>query len=469
MANFNLINSILKGVWLIDEGYVMNSLPLIKSMLEGKTVDFTNQFEFDKIENAAQNEDPDREEFGYYLRAVDGSTGRLNRRVFAYNDLPENSIAVIPNSGPMMRSDMFCGPAGTETKAEMIASANRSPKIKAIVVTANSPGGAADSVEVLMNAIKNSTKPVVTLVDSMSASASVWVTSPSDLIIASGDASIVGSIGTMFNYLDIEPALEKLGYKVHRVRATDSVDKNEDFYQMLKGNYKRIRSEMLDPLNDMFLNSMRENRPQMEKTFEMWHTGKIFFSDKAIEIGLADEKGDFDLAIKRAHQLADGLPIEIETSGEPSDVSELNSPDEQATNLQQNNFSNMKWKKGWSAALSFLGFGEQVAEADLPEITEAHIDTLNQGIVDAQADNARLQSELAQAQTALASMTTERDSWKTKAEEYGAQPGATPSTPKSEQDVIESTPEQQVQQAIDNMPHNKKADEFAPVKKVEAE
>lgn len=456
MANFRLINSVINGIWLIDEGYVNNSLLMIKAILEGKEFQFDAHYEFDKIEAKAENEDPDRESFSYWLRAVNGQTGRLEKRVGAYNDLPENSIAVIMNSGPMMREDTFCGPSGTSTKAEMIASANRSAKIKAIIIHNDSPGGKADSVEVIHDAIKNSEKKVLNFVSKVSASAAVWAMSPADHTIVDGKTSLMGGIGTMMSIMDVQPALEKIGVKFHNVRATESIDKNEDYYQLLKGNYKPIRKEMLDPLNDMFLAGMMKNRPQMEKTFEQWKTGKAFFSEKAIEVGLADEMGDFDLAVKRVHELASGLPIEIKTKTEEPIEEQTDSENNFQTQIQ----TKMKWKKSWAGALSFLGFGEQVAEADLPDITEAHIDTLNQGILDAQAESKGLRDQLAQAQADLQSITSDRDSWKTKAEAYGEQPGEKPSVVKAEKDNIEESAETEEMKAMNELPHNKRADEL---------
>jgi ClpP class serine protease len=134
-----------------------------------------------------------------------------------------------------------------------------------------------------------------------------WVASPSDEIIATnandGYGANIGSIGTMCIIRDYTGKMEKEGIKEHLVFADASSDKWGDYFATLKGDYTVLK-KTLNGLNNSFLNAVKENRAdKLKLDKENVLTGKVYNADDAVKYGLADAKGDFLYAVKRAATL----------------------------------------------------------------------------------------------------------------------------------------------------------------------
>jgi len=207
-----------------------------------------------------------------------------------------DSIAVIPVIGPLMKYSQFCGPVGMKTIGRWIQRVDRDDNFKAIVLNIDSPGGTVAGTEQLANIIKETNKPIVAFVDGMACSAGMWIASAADEIIASLPNDEIGSIGVMISFADMQPYWEEQGVKFHRINADQSSEKNKVIYDALEGNYEGIRKEMLNPVADTFIETIKSNRPQV--TDDML-TGKVFFA-KDVKGTLIDEIGNFDYAIERA-------------------------------------------------------------------------------------------------------------------------------------------------------------------------
>ena len=223
----------------------------------------------------------------------------VSKNGFTYKNFDQaskGSAAIIPIVGELMKYDQFCGPVGTKTIGQRIIEADQHPNIAAIVLVIDSPGGTIDGTEALANIVRDTKKPIVSFIDGMMCSAALWIGSAADEVIASTPNDEIGSIGVMVSFADVQPYWEKQGIKFHRIRADQSKDKNEVFYQALEGKYDKIKKEMLNPLADAFIQAVKLNRPQ--STSEQ-HTGKVFFAKDVIG-SLVDNIGDLDFAIERA-------------------------------------------------------------------------------------------------------------------------------------------------------------------------
>jgi protease-4 len=157
------------------------------------------------------------------------------------------------------------------------------------------------------DAIRNAqkSKPVVAFSD-LAASAAYWTASSADLIIASNDiSSEFGSIGVMMSFMDIRPMWEKEGVKFHKIYAPESNYKNLPFEKALEGDYDLIKSEELSPLAKRFQKAVRQNRKgKVDITQKGILNGKMYYARDAVKVGLADEIGNREYAIRRAVELA---------------------------------------------------------------------------------------------------------------------------------------------------------------------
>lgn len=291
---FNVASKILRGIWAIEPSVAQTYLPQINLVLNGKT--------------AFENTDPKR------LQAAIINPDQSISWSNSLSNSDAGSIALIPISGPIMKEDN-CGDAGTATRAEQIKQADANPNISAIILKIDSPGGAVDGTQQLAEVIKATNKPVIAFVDGMMASAALWIGSAADEVIASTAQDIIGSIGTMISFADMRPAMEAQGIKFHEVYADKSTDKNGIFKAAMNGDYKPLKEQMLNPLNEVFISTVKANRQgkfDLEK--ENIFTGKTYMANDALKYGLVDSIGNMDYAIERAKELSKNTQSNLTTT-----------------------------------------------------------------------------------------------------------------------------------------------------------
>ncbi|AEV34162.1 ClpP class periplasmic serine protease [Owenweeksia hongkongensis DSM 17368] len=218
--------------------------------------------------------------------------------------LPNNAVAVIEVIGAFTKYGSYCD-YGAEEIAAYMKMALANPKVVGAVLIGDSGGGAVNAISPYTDVLNARTKPVVALCDTC-ASAMYYVASHTDHIMASNNISAAfGSIGVMISLADIRPKLEAEGVKFHTVYAPESTHKNKAFELLLEGKYEMIQEEMLSPLAKNFQNAVKAQRGNKLKADEVGVlTGKMFFTDDAIAVGLADSKGNMQAAQEKVRELA---------------------------------------------------------------------------------------------------------------------------------------------------------------------
>lgn len=283
MSKKNILLAITQGFWLIDAQSAEQLGHNVAAVLAGEKfwdTDHKSKPEFMIVESISMG--------SYYSSSI--------------SNAKPGSVAVINLSGPMMKEDN-CGDPGTKTIESLINQASNNPNITGIVIVADTPGGSVHGTQSLSNTISSVSKPVVTLVEDLVASAGYWAVSGSNYIFANTGTARIGSIGTMLSFRDMKPVWESMGAKFHEIYATKSTEKNADFREAEKGNYDKIRQNVLDPLNEEFLKGVIANRGEkldQKKTLN----GQVYLADDAIKYGLIDAIGTLEDAISKVHELA---------------------------------------------------------------------------------------------------------------------------------------------------------------------
>ena len=95
----------------------------------------------------------------------------------------------------------------------------------------------------------------------------------------------VGSIGAMLSF--IKPKDE-----IIIIRPEESADKNQEYLDALEGNYEKIQAK-LSVLAQKFQNGVKLARPNVDDSAL---SGKTYFAEEAIQLGLADEMGSLESA-----------------------------------------------------------------------------------------------------------------------------------------------------------------------------
>ncbi len=228
-----------------------------------------------------------------------------------FSESPENSIAVIPVIGPLMKYDIEdCGMVtiGMASLGRNIQDAADNPNISAIILYMDTPGGTVDGTQGLADIVAkaNMVKPVITFVDGLMASAGMWIGSKSGYIIAENTTTEIGSIGVCYSFFDNMKQLEADGTTFHYIVPEESADKNAPFMAALKGEYELIINTELRPLVNMFRDEVKTGRGKVDDSAM---TGKVFFAEEALTLNLIDEIGSFQRAVETASELIQAIKI----------------------------------------------------------------------------------------------------------------------------------------------------------------
>lgn len=228
-----------------------------------------------------------------------------------------NKVAVIPYKEVVQKYGGWCS-MGTEELANRIRQAAYDNSIAAIILDFDTPGGAADAVQNPSAAIREakSRKPVIGYAgNGMVASAGYWMMSYADEIYAEYESDEIGSIGTYVTMINYEKFLAS-SYKtdVQVVYATNSTEKNKGYRDAFGGGENATEwlvTKELDPFNDMFMNTVRENRKSVN---EDALKGRLFMANEAFEMGLIDGIKSFQEVVDRAFELADNFESQTTSS-----------------------------------------------------------------------------------------------------------------------------------------------------------
>lgn len=182
-----------------------------------------------------------------------------------------DGIGLVNINGPITKSGGMSS-YGMDYVSEQMMIMSTDNRIKAFLILCDSGGGSSAAVELMVDTIKSisETKPVYALITKggMACSAMYGIISGAKKIYSESGMNMVGSIGTMIQFEGRKANSEAPnGEKFIRIYATKSTEKNKDFEEALNNdNYKLMVSELLDPVNENFLNMVSSNRPILKGT-----------------------------------------------------------------------------------------------------------------------------------------------------------------------------------------------------------
>ncbi len=201
----------------------------------------------------------------------------------------EGNVAVVTIRGSMMKHQTSMGEgASTVLARRAIRAAVADNSINGILLLIDSPGGTVagtrDLAEEVANA--NKQKPVIAYIEDLGASAAYWVASQASKVHANATA-LVGSIGTFAVLYDFSKQCDKLGVKVHVVRAgkfkgmgtegTEITDEQLAYWQGI-----------VDKLNDLFLAGVSAGRKLPLSKITELADGRVHVGIEAQRLGLID-------------------------------------------------------------------------------------------------------------------------------------------------------------------------------------
>ena len=175
--------------------------------------------------------------------------------------------------------------------------------VKAVVFRVNSPGGSAYASEQIWKAIEDlkMVKPVVVSMGDYAASGGYYISCGASKIVASNN-TLTGSIGIFGMFFNVNELTKKLGLSFDVVKTNQL----SDFGNLTRAMTPLEKQKIQNYVNsgyDLFIKRCSDGRhiddAQMRKIAE----GRVWTGKQAKELGLVDEIGGIDEALKIAAKL----------------------------------------------------------------------------------------------------------------------------------------------------------------------
>lgn len=232
------------------------------------------------LQIAARDHDPDFE-------AVLAKQGE---RLTAAADVQvRDGVAIFELVGPIFRYANFftrvSGATSIDQAALDLRTALDDPRVRAIVLSIDSPGGATTGVSDFAQMIRAADKHVVAFVGGSAASAAYWIASAAhELVLA--DTALVGSIGVVASIrLDDDD-------KLLEIVSSQSPDKRPNFRTDAG---RAVVQRTVDELAQVFLEAVADyRRVSAEKVTRDFGRGGVLVGRNAVAAGMGDSIGTLE-------------------------------------------------------------------------------------------------------------------------------------------------------------------------------
>jgi len=216
----------------------------------------------------------------------------------------KDKIAVLYASGTISEGDGFDG-IQSKTYVDAIRKISQNDKIKALVLRVNSPGGSANaSEEILYELMQLKTKmPIVVSFGDVAASGGYYIAQASDKIYAQPN-TITGSIGVFGMIPNAQKLFNNFGLDFDEVKTNANADQLKSLTTPLSPTAKNTMQKSIVLIYGKFVNHVATNRKLTYEQVDKIGEGRVWSGTRAKQIGLVDDFGSLDTAIKEAAKLA---------------------------------------------------------------------------------------------------------------------------------------------------------------------
>lgn len=214
-------------------------------------------------------------------------------------------IAVVYADGAIVDGEGTYGDVYGNTLAQTLEEVRTNPRVKAVVLRVNSPGGSALASDVIWREMEllRAEKPVIVSMGSYAASGGYYISCPADAILADR-MTLTGSIGVFGMYLNTVDALRnKLGITVDGVKTNTSADMG--VMGALTPAERTSVMRGVDKVYTTFTEHVAQGRNlPVEKVLDI-AGGRVWTGADALSIGLIDSYGGLREALAVAADKAE--------------------------------------------------------------------------------------------------------------------------------------------------------------------
>ncbi|NOX97977.1 MAG: signal peptide peptidase SppA [Nitrospirae bacterium] len=201
---------------------------------------------------------------------------------------------------------------GADYYVDRIKRLSDSPRVKAIILRINSPGGSVGASQEIYNEILRARakgKKVIVSMGDVAASGGYYISSAADYILAN-PGTVTGSIGVVIGNINFQELMSKWGLKMNIIKSGKYKDILSSWRQMTEEE-RTLLQKMVDSVYMQFVTAVAKGRHlKIEKVQEI-ADGRVFTGEEALKLKLIDQLGGFQEAIRVAAEKAGikGKPV----------------------------------------------------------------------------------------------------------------------------------------------------------------
>ena len=275
--------------WLLDDEGLVGAGLIDAAVARGLTSEtqelFGDDFSWDEQMGRSQSEGIPTSPFALFAKLMNPPAAGLRR----------DGVAVLHLRGPIGAGEsstddgLFSSASiGQDSVTEQAADLAADPRVKAVVLRMDSPGGSAHASEVIYQALEElaAAKPLYVSIDGMAASGGYYLAVAADEIHAEPSA-IVGSIGVVGGKMSLGGLYDKLGVNIHRRTRgpnTGYLDSTQPFTEQQR---ERVR-ESMRMVYDLFRERVAEGRGDRLEDLSEVDAGRLFTGRQAVDNGMID-------------------------------------------------------------------------------------------------------------------------------------------------------------------------------------
>jgi protease-4 len=215
----------------------------------------------------------------------------------------DDIVAVIYAQGDIMGGEGDVNIIGEGSIKRSLEEARNDDDVKSIVLRVNSPGGSALTSELIWREIEitKKVKPVVVSMGNYAASGGYYIAANADRIFAEPN-TITGSIGVFGMLPNMNQLGKNIGINAEQVQ-THANANGYSVFEPINENFKGFVLESIEKTYATFVKRVADGRKMTTAQVDAIGQGRVWTGIDAQKIGLVDEIGGLDAAIKYAAKL----------------------------------------------------------------------------------------------------------------------------------------------------------------------
>jgi len=215
-----------------------------------------------------------------------------------------NQVAVIYAEGDIVSGEGNTGQIGGDALARLLRKMRQDDNVKAVVLRVNSPGGSATASALVARemSLTKAKKPVIVSMGTYAASGGYEISTNASQIFAS-PTTITGSIGVFGILPNVQGLANSNGITWDTVKTAQLAD-SDTLSRPRTPEELAIGQRIVDRIYDQFISLVAESRRLPKAKVAEIAQGRVWSGLQAQKIGLVDQLGGLEDAIKAAVKAA---------------------------------------------------------------------------------------------------------------------------------------------------------------------